>query len=188
MSKKDEKLENGTVTENVENGAVTENVEVPNVPNGEFELSQPIKVETLKSTLVKIEPIELEDGREIIAAIIKEGRLNTKNTIRSYLVALSGPELAVQTARDLLNINELSCISGAEITWERTSYAPGSIVSIAGESRFVQDGLVVDHIIDVDLSPIKTSLFMNYLEMREISELSPLMERVLLKGFDLDLN
>lgn len=186
MTKKDEKLENG-VNETVD---TVDAVDIENVvTNSEVELSEPINVETLKSTLVRLEVVVLEEeGKEVIAALLKDDRISTKNTTRSYEVALSGPAFCVEFASKMLAEGDLSVVSGAEITWERKTYAPGSIVNVNGESKFFAKGLIIDHILDVNLENIKLTLLKRYMKEEEITDLSPLMEKILLKGFNIDLN
>lgn len=140
-------------------------------------------VQLLKSTLVNLSEVSLEDGRNIIAAVVKEGNLHTKNTVRSYVVAISGPELAVRHATKLLLDGDLSAICGTEITWERTVYPAGVAHERNGSTVILEEDDVIDHIVDVNVSPIKLTLFLSYIEGKE---LSPLMEKIILKGFEID--
>lgn len=145
--------------------------------------------ETITATLKSLSIARTSEGKEFVAAILNEGSLNTKSTTRSYMVALTGASLAVQLAKDELEKMNLSIINDSIITWERTIYPAGSVYQRLGDSQthIAEVDEVVDHITKVDLTPIGLNLLNKYLEDHDEPQQGSLKERVLLKGFGVEL-
>lgn len=146
-----------------------------------------MKKQVLSSTLVSLRKVTTTEGVDVIAAIVKEGDLHTKSTVRSYITALSGAELAVAHAFSELEQQNLSIINGATITWERTTYDPGeSWTRSDGTAVMNEDETQVDHIVEIDLQPIGLKLLLDYIEVKEL-EPEGFMAKLLEKGFGIQL-
>lgn len=139
---------------------------------------------TIKTKLISLNWGKSTDGTTILCAITKEGNLHTKSTVRSYLTALNGASMAVSLVKDRLESGDVAILSGASISWERTTYAPNEEHERNGDVVILDKEDIVDHILEVDLNPVSEVLLLKYLE--EHKDLSPLQERILLKGFGLE--
>lgn len=146
-------------------------------------VEQPI-VEKLTSILCGLTWNKTSDGTPVICAILKNSRLNlsTKSTIRSYLTALEGPSAAISYVKSKLESGEVEILSGAIVTWERTTYAAGLTHERAGQTVILDKIDVIDHILKIDLEPICEVLLLKYLEEYE-GNLSSLQEKLLQKSF-----
>lgn len=149
-------------------------------------VSVPASVKKLKSTLVRLEQHSTSEGLNVICAVLKEGRINTKATTRSYLVAISGPEMAVSYATERLAEDDLTVLNGSIISYTSTVYSPGSIVEVQGNKTYFENGITIDHIDTIDVTPISTKLLLEYIEDKGEPQ-SQLMEKLLLKAFGQDL-
>lgn len=140
--------------------------------------------ETLKSILCGLTWNKTSDGTPVICAILKDSKLNlnTKSTIRSYLTALEGPSAAISYVKNKLESGEVEILSGAIITWERTTYPAGLAHERAGQTVILSEVDVIDHIIKVDLTSICEVLLLKYLEEYD-GNLSTLQEKLLQKSF-----
>lgn len=148
------------------------------------------KVVTIKTKLCSLGicPSLTSDGKEFLAAITREGNLHTKTTIRSYFTALSGGSMAVQLVKEELERNNYAILNDCDITWERTTYPAGSIIKrLDGTEELCDTDKDVDHIVEVDLTPIAENLMLKYLEEHEEPTPGSIKERLLLKAFGVSI-
>lgn len=145
-----------------------------------------MKTTTITTTLVSLNWGKTTDGTAIVCAITKEGNLHTKTSTRSYLVALEGAAGAVAFAREALEKGAVELLSGATITWERTTYEPKEAHIRNGATVVMEDEDIIDHITKIDLQPIAIHLLQKKTESLD-KELSPLQEKLLVKSFGVEL-
>lgn len=144
------------------------------------------KTEKMSTKLVGLTWNKANDGTPIVCAIVKDGNLHTKTTTRSYLTALDGAAGAVSYVKEKLDAGAVEILSGASITWERTTYPANIPHDRNGETVVLDKEDVIDHIVRVDLQPIADVLLLKYLEEHN-QTLTNLQERLLQKSFGVEL-
>lgn len=143
------------------------------------------KTEKLTTTLVSLNWGKTSDDVTILCAITKSGNLHTKTTVRSYLTALEGPSMAVAFVKDCLEEGNVGILSGASISWERTTYPAEMEHERNGEMVILDKEDIIDHIVKVDLSPINLIILNKYLEANTVTPNS-LQEKIIIKGFGVE--
>ncbi len=144
------------------------------------------RTEKMSTKLIGLTWNKANDGTPILCAIVKDGNLHTKTTSRSYLTALDGEAGAVSFVKEKLDAGAVEILSGALISWERTTYPANVPHERNGETVVLDKEDVIDHIVRVDLQPIADILLLKYLEEHNQS-LTNLQERLLQKSFGVEL-
>lgn len=144
------------------------------------------KTEKMSTKLIGLTWNKATDGTPIVCAIVKDGNLHTKTTSRSYLTALDGAAGAVAFVKEKLDAGAVEILSGASISWERTTYPANVPHERNGESVIIDKEDVIDHIVRVDLQPIADVLLLKYLEEHN-QAMTSLQERLLQKSFGVEL-
>lgn len=144
------------------------------------------KTEKMSTKLIGLTWNKASDGTPILCAIVKDGNLHTKTTSRSYLTALDGAAGAVAFVKEKLDGGSVEILSGASISWERTTYPANTPHERNGETVVLDKEDVIDHIVRVDLQPIADVLLLKYLEEHN-QTLTNLQERLLQKSFGVEL-